>query len=103
MLLLPVQGLAAACAQLCVKAQAAKLLAVASVATDTTDGDEHAHCGNPGGSGESNCCHAHTYVGVPRFALAVPEIPAFEPRRFVARWTSFFPEAPSPPPIASAP
>ena len=100
-LLLPVQGLAAACAQLCFKAQAQHAMAA------TGDADAGHDCHGGTGSGESSvpadgkCCHGHTFIEPPSVAFAASP-PAFQPLAFVARWTSYIPEEPSPPPIASA-
>jgi hypothetical protein len=105
MLLLPVQGLAGACAQMCLKAQAVKH---GLAAADAASHGSHHHCdesgdaGSGSGSGEGQCCHAHSYMMEPPAIPTVVSLPAFEPLRFVVRWTSFIPEEPSPPPIASA-
>jgi hypothetical protein len=51
--------------------------------------------------GSGKCCSAHTFLmelGLP-IPSAAPEELAHGP--FVARWTNFIPEEPSPPPIAS--
>ena len=98
--LLPVQGLAAACAQLCLKAQAQHAMAAT--------GAEAVHDCRGSGSGDEGpapadgkCCHGHTFNEPPSVAAAV-SASSFEPPGFVARWTSPIPEEPSPPPIAPA-
>ena len=98
-LLVPVQGLAAACAQLCVKAQAARHL----VAVDVAAAHGHADCSDPAdpAGGEGKCCHAHTFMMEPPLPPSIVDVPSFQPLRFIADWTSFIPEEPSPPPIAS--
>jgi len=97
-LLVPVQAMAAACAQICAKAQFAQHAA-------TQMGGAGHHCDQTDGTGDApvpdgKCCHAHTFMTEPPSTAAVAEPPAFEPLRFVARWRSFIPEEPSPPPIA---
>jgi hypothetical protein len=103
MLLLPVQGLAAACAQLCVKAQAAQLMAQsagdAGEAHDCHGSGKHDRNLPPA---DGKCCHGHTFMMQPAVAETDGASPAIPPLAFVARWTSFIPEEPSPPPIASA-
>jgi hypothetical protein len=102
MLLLPVQGLAGACAQMCLKAQA---ITQGLVAPDAASHDSHHHCdesgdaGSGSGTGEGKCCHAHSFMMKPPSIPTAVSLPAFEPLRFVAGWTSFIPEEPSPPPI----
>lgn len=100
-LLLPMQGLAAACAQICLQAQASQHVGAVH------EGDGHG-CHEPSGQHDGapmpdgKCCHAHTFM-MERASAAVVVAPAsFQPLRFVARWTSFIPEEPSPPPIVSA-
>ena|SRR5687767_10124018 len=107
MLLLPIQGLAAACAQVCMKAQAAALMAAPSQgdgepAHDCHGSANHDGQGVPGVPGEGKCCHAHTVMAPPQVAVIDVPPPVPHPPHFVARWTSFIPEEPSPPPIASA-
>ena len=58
-------------------------------------------CDEPGGGGLIKCCHSHAvWVDVATNLVALIP-PTFERDWFVARWTSFIPEDPSPPPIAS--
>ena len=52
--------------------------------------------------GDLKCCHSHiAWAGSSTGTIAVLP-PAFERNVFVAGWTSFIPEEPSPPPIRSA-
>ena len=57
------------------------------------------HCGESDlGAGE--CCKAHTFL-IDLVVAAIAPTPALlEHTSFVARWTNFIPEEPSPPPIA---
>ena len=102
-LLLPVQGLAAACAQICLKAE---LQHAASAHAGEEAGGHDCHERSTPGDGaqhpDGKCCHAHTFMTEPPLPAAIVDIPSFEPLAFVASWTSFIPEEPSPPPIASA-
>ena len=110
-LLLPVQGWAAACAQICARVnqahQAAMMSDVAEhhVHHDVATPDEgfagHEHCGDSE-IGAGKCCQSHTFVVTISIELVVASIPSFERHFFVARWTSFIPEEPSPPPIAAS-
>ncbi len=105
-LLLPVQGVAAACAQICAQLHAGE--AVAEPQPAPGEAVSHGHAAPEGPCHESDvgagkCCKAHTFL----MDLPVPTVsaaPAFFERDFsVARWTSFIPEEPSPPPIGPAP
>jgi hypothetical protein len=42
-------------------------------------------------------------MGETAVVAAFVSVPSFEHHAFVARWTNFIPEEPSPPPIAFAP
>jgi hypothetical protein len=105
-LLLPVQGYAAACAQICALAeggrQATVVDATSAAAHESADPAGHCHDSEPQSHpGSGKCCSAHTFL----VELAQP-IPPAAPEAlahdaFVARWTNFIPEEPSPPPIAS--
>jgi hypothetical protein len=103
MFLLPVQGLAATCAQICAKAQASQH--ALSAAEDPAG--HHCHDSGDGRDDgvsvpDSKCCHAHAFMVEPPAVTAGVAPPSFQALPFVARWTSFIPEEPSPPPIASA-
>ena len=111
-ILLPVQGAAAACAQLCalasfdrngVAAEVQPVHDTHSHAASHHDGtDSHAdHCGKSGMAAEK-CCQAHTLMAELALVPAAVSPPSFERSWFVARWTNFIPEEPSPPPIGSA-
>lgn len=96
LLLVPVQGVAAACAQLCVKATHEHTM----TADPVQPGASH-HCDDPADAGEpgGHCCHAQAFMMEPPLASAIVVPQSLEPSRFIARWTSFIPEEPSPPPI----
>ena len=93
-LLLPLQGLAGACAQICALANAAPHEIPASM-----DGAGHEDC-DKSDIGTGKCCQGHVYLAVPLAIPAVGEAPALERATLAARWVSFIPEEPSPPPIA---
>ena len=112
-ILLPVQSAAAACAQLCAMAALDRQAeADSTTARDTHshgaashhDGaDPHAdHCGKSEMAADK-CCQAHTLMADLAVVPAAVSPPSFERSWFVARWTNFIPEEPSPPPIGSAP
>ena len=93
--LLPLQGFAAACAQICAARQA-------TAAHEAAMQDEGAsapdHCGKSD-MGVGKCCKAHAFM----IDVAVPHVEGTPPFHVhaapAARWTSYFPEEPSPPPI----
>ena len=112
-LMLPVQGWAAACAQICAQAQqsrgdmAAEHAAMghasheehdASLAQDA-DGAGLSHCGSSA-LGAGKCCQAHTFL-IDVTVLEVAGIHEhFAPESGVARWVSFIPDSPYHPPIS---
>lgn len=104
-ILLPVQGWAAACAQICARVaeerHAAMMEAMAHDESPADDGSAmHDHCGKSE-LGAGKCCQAHVFVAeLPVFATAMP-VASFMRACYVARWTNFIPEEPSPPPIVS--
>jgi len=91
-LILPVQGLAAACAQICASVQDAQM---AAAHEETGDGK---HCDNSIGAGK--CCKAHTFM------IAVTEpastaVPAsLDAVTRETAWASFIPEVPDRPPTS---
>ena len=115
-LMLPVQGWAAACAQICAQGQQRHENAPvdhaamghaehgahhdASLEQDADDSGD-SHCGS-GVLGAGKCCQAHTFlVDVTVHAIAgIPE--HFTPDPGVARWISFIPEQPDHPPIRAS-
>ena len=92
-LLLPLQGLAGACAQICALANAAPHEVPA-----TMDGAGHEDC-DKSDIGTGKCCQGHVYLAVTLAPVAAGEAPALEPAMLAPRWVSFIPEEPSPPPI----
>jgi hypothetical protein len=104
-ILLPLQGWAAACAQICARVAEERLAAMmeATAHVETPSDDEsamHDHCGKSE-LGAGKCCQAHVFVAeLPAFLTAIPEV-SFVRAYYVARWTNFIPEEPSPPPIVS--
>ena len=112
-LMLPIQGWAAACAQICALASAGHdgvMIHDAvphdahaqSAAPEAMPGEGLDHCGKSE-LGAGKCCQAHTYLAKAPTVFPHVSIPSFERHRFVSRWTSFVSEEPTPPPIASAP
>jgi hypothetical protein len=102
--MLPVQGWAAACAQICAigsDERHAVMMVVAHADGDQDGAPDHDHC-DKSDMGAGKCCQAHTFMVELPIAVALGPIPSFEPHSFVARWTNFIPEEPSPPPIAPA-
>jgi hypothetical protein len=105
-ILLPLQGWAAACAQICARVaeerHAAMVEAMAHVETPSEEESAmHDHCGKSE-LGAGKCCQAHVFVAqLPVFSTAIP-VATFVRTRYVALWTSFIPEEPSHPPIVSA-
>ena len=101
--LLPLQGWAAACAQICALAGEGRHAAMLEAMAHAPSDDEAAmqdHCGKSE-LGAGKCCQAHVFVAqLPAFCAAIPEA-SFERAHYVARWTNFIPEEPSPPPIVS--
>jgi hypothetical protein len=93
-LMLPVQGLAAACAQICLKGQVAHLMQASAV----HDGGQVHDCHDPAAPeegtppGEGKCCHAHTFMMEPPAIVTDVSVPDVQPVHFVARWTSYIPE-----------
>lgn len=98
-LILPVQGMAAASAEISLEAQATVHDAVMA---DADESDGHHHCDDSTGPGDGKCCNGHTFMTEAPGALAAVFLPSFEHRLYVARWTNFIPEEPSPPPIVSS-
>ena len=111
-LAVPLQAGAAACAQLCTSAafghaDAASVSAQVpgdaradlhdAVADDSLPGR---HCDKPDASGK--CCQGHGAMAHASVHVPSVLIPAFDRAAFAARWSSFIPEEPSPPPIFSA-
>ena len=107
--LLPVQGYAGACAQICAVANAGT-----APAAMAADGDAESHCAQHGPEsapapadgeasvfGAGKCCQAHVFTldQAPGVVSADKAPPARE--TLVARWSSFIPDEPSPPPIAA--
>lgn len=105
-LVVPTQAMAAACAQICMRSLAQATVPLADVAHSGDHADCHGKgekgAPDPGGGQKSGCCHAHTFMMEPSVVATPVTPPSFEPLRYVSRWTSFIPEEPSPPPIASA-
>jgi hypothetical protein len=110
--MLPIQAWAAACAQICARTLEARHAAMmaaespapihqghAMPATDPVEGDTD-HCGKSE-MGAGKCCQAHVFVVAAPALVDAAVVPSFERDLFVARWTNFIPEEPSPPPIAS--
>lgn len=104
-LLLPLRGLAAACLQI------EMAVADAGVPSHGHGHDEpapaaqlvHHHHEECDGAelGAAKCCQAHPFAAESPLAAPFFKPASFEPARLVARWTSFFPEEPSPPPIGA--
>ena len=106
-LLLPVQGYAAACAQIC----AANGRAHADMAVDAQEGGGHCHEapgeapppedeGDASHPGLGKCCQAHVFVFDRAAAPAGPGNTQSPANPYVARWSSFIADEPLPPPIA---
>ena len=96
-LAVPLQAGAAACVHLCTFASGDSHAVHHDAAGH--DADPGHHCDKPDASGK--CCQGHG--AVVQDALRVPSVRvgAFDRAAFVARWASFIPEEPSPPPIVS--
>jgi len=107
--LLPIQGYAAACAQIC----AASGKVHASMAHDSAhEADSHCHQepaeapahpgeGDAPNPGVAKCCQAHVFA-IDRIAATTgPDKSHPVQVTFVARWSSFIADEPSPPPIAA--
>jgi hypothetical protein len=96
-LLLPAQGWAAACAQIC--AQARSSHHEAAMQSDADAATRH-HCeSNTQGAGK--CCQAHVFLvmaSVPEFTGAHEHL---TPDAAAAPWVNFIPDSPHHPPIAS--
>jgi hypothetical protein len=107
-ILLPVQGWAAACAQICARMNEERHAAMmmADHAGQHEDAMQdgiapHENCGKSE-LGAGKCCQAHVFI-----VLMTPSFDPFplaseHPAATIARWTSFIPEEPSPPPIVSS-
>ena len=123
-LMLPIQGYAAACAQICAIAAHEPAAVDHGVMDhgdmdhgdmDHGDGDHHAmaHDGaHPGSTpahedcgesalGAGKCCQAHAYASAQALEVKSAEPESFAHAPVAARWTSFIPEEPSPPPIGA--
>lgn len=102
-LLLPVQGVAAACAQICAQLDAGHPVESVAAADSVAHGshDSEGPCHDPE-MVAGKCCNAHAFlIDLPVATVAAS--PAFFERDFsVARWSNFIPEEPSPPPIPAA-
>lgn len=108
--MVPVQAGAAACAQLCATAAFEHRLADAVAGGDHESAGEQEspaedlmhghHCDKSDPVGK--CCHGHTAMAQQAAVAAPVVVPPFERAWFVARWTNFIPEEPSPPPIRSS-
>ena len=107
--LLPVQGYAAACAQICAVTNGTA--PAHQVATVAGEGHCAEHAPKPAPShgdgedqtlGAGKCCQAHVFtVDQPASATSVErETPVRA--GLAARWSSFIPDEPSPPPIPAA-
>ena len=110
--LVPVQAGAAACAQICAQA----MVEHQNAPTLAQDEPGHAHANAQDGSSDDlmhghhcdksdspgKCCQGHTVMTQRTMPAVMIPVPALERERFVARWTNFLPEEPSPPPIRSA-
>lgn len=103
-LLLPVQGWAAACAQICARVGEERRAAMMAAAQQNESSEEedamHDHCGKSE-MGAGKCCQSHVFVVQLPLLRMASAAPSFERTLFVARWTNFIPEQPSPPPIPS--
>jgi len=107
--MVPVQAGAAACAQVCT----ALMLQHQDESSMTNEHSGNAHASGHDNAGDElmhghhcdksdaagKCCQGHTGMTQRTIAPSIVSIPAFEPYFFVARWTNFIPEEPSPPPI----
>ena len=101
-LLLPVQGWAAACAQICALAnQAERAEMMAALDGETGSHEASDHCANSE-TGAGKCCNAHVFL----INVAVPAIEGCAAHEqfdaAVAHWVSFISETPYHPPIAPA-
>jgi hypothetical protein len=105
--LLPLQGYAAACAQIC----AATGNAHGAIAEER-GGEADGHChespapahhdeGGAPDSGVAKCCQAHVFAIDRVVATAGPDQSHPVQAPYVARWSSFIADEPSPPPIAA--
>ena len=111
-LMLPLQGWAAACAQICALASASRdAVMIQNAALHHADAPQQApgsapedssdHCGKSE-MGAGKCCQAHIYLTQPCSTSPSVSIPSFERHQLLPRWTSFISEEPTPPPIASS-
>jgi hypothetical protein len=102
--MLPLQGWAAACVQICALVQQHHVEGHehSDSGVDVDERQDSDHC-TKSAIGAGKCCQAHMFfVQLPEVSVAV-SIPSFERNPFIPRWTSFIPEEPNPPPIATAP
>jgi len=101
----PLQAGAAACAHLCPSAPPGHADASheatgnAHAMHDAAADDSHHghHCDKPDAS--SKCCQGHGVMAHTAVQLPSVVASAVDRETFVARWASFIPEEPSPPPI----
>ena len=107
-ILLPVQGYAAACAQICAVTHDAAQAAMAGGEAGEGHCAEHAPKSAPThGDGEDKtlgagkCCQAHVFTVDQPASASRLEQSAHARVTLVARWSSFIPDEPSPPPIAA--
>ena len=106
--LLPIQGYAAACAQIC----AANGRSHADVAAVDHEAGGHCHevpaqpppeeDADESHVGLAKCCQAHVFAFDGVSAPAGQASGDFPETPYLARWSSFIPDEPSPPPIAFA-
>ena len=107
--LLPIQGHAAACAQICAMGGKAH---ASMTAEGAHEGDEHCHQapaetsphpeeGDTPNLGLAKCCQAHVFA-VDSVAVATgPDKSPPGRATYVSAWSSFIADEPSPPPIAA--
>ena len=103
-MVLPAQGWAAACAQICARALEERHSEAHAGHHDEAlqeGAAPHEGCGESE-PGAGKCCQAHLFIAPLRPSLEPPALPSAHHTAIVARWTSFIPEEPSPPPIVSA-
>ena len=106
MVALPVQASAAACAQICALAAGQAPAEEPHHASGSADhsapgaGGTHEGCGKSEAPGK--CCQCHVFVVELTHSTPTPPLVCLVGSAFVARWTSFIPEEPSPPPIVTA-
>ena len=104
-LMLPIQGWAAACAQICARVQhqhAGKAIAANHAGHhDPSGGDQTGgdHC-TKSDLGAGKCCQAHVFLVQPQLLAAI-SAPVLSHDSFIARWTNFIAVEPNPPPITA--